>query len=66
MQIVAKPLHHIVVALKERQVLQKQIGMPSKKGAEAETLLENLNQYLKVRETTMEPHEHWDADKRGV
>ena len=66
MQTDAKLPHYIVVALEERQAWQKQISVPPKEGAEAETLLENLNQYLKLRETTMEPHEHWDADERGA
>ena len=56
----------IVMTLKERQAWQKQIGMQPKRGAGAETLLEDLDRYFKVSEKTVELQEYWNADvKKG-
>lgn len=48
----------IVMTLKERQAWQKQIGMQPKRGAGAETLLEDLDRYFKVSEKTVELQEY--------
>lgn len=49
---------HIVEAFNERQAQEEQVSMQQKKGAGAETLLENINQYLKTRETAIQPFQY--------